>query len=104
MAVLLAIVGTVMTAMSKEAGAMAAQVRKGTIHTVLCQNLETCCGQAERCFFGKCGQPNLLFFKIVAKNIVQVKLLVNFNLCNLVFLQTIGEFQFVGLGLPSKFP
>ena len=29
-----------MMAMSQEAGAMAAQVRKGTIHTVLCQNLD----------------------------------------------------------------
>ena len=39
LAVFLTIVGTIMMAMSQEAGAMAAQVRKGTIHTVLCQNL-----------------------------------------------------------------
>ena len=37
--VLLIIVGTIMMAMSQKAGAMAAQVRKGTIHAVLCQNL-----------------------------------------------------------------
>ena len=30
-----------MMAMSQKAGAMAAQVRKGTIHAVLCQNLFT---------------------------------------------------------------
>ena len=35
LAVFLTIVGTIMMAMSQEAGAMAAQVRKGTIHTVL---------------------------------------------------------------------
>ena len=37
--VLLIIVGTIMMAMSQKAGAMAAQVRKGTIHAVLRQNL-----------------------------------------------------------------
>lgn len=40
LAVLLIIVGTIMMAMSQKAGAMAAQVRKGTIHAVLCQNLD----------------------------------------------------------------
>ena len=35
-----------MMAMSQKAGAMAAQVRKGTIHAVLCQNLVEC--NAER--------------------------------------------------------
>ena len=44
LAVLLIIVGTIMMAMSQKAGAMAAQVRKGTIHAVLCQNL--CCAPA----------------------------------------------------------
>ena len=39
LAVLLIIVGTIMMAMSQKAGAMAAQVRKGAIHAVLCQNL-----------------------------------------------------------------
>ena len=29
-----------MMAMSQKAGAMAAQVQKGTIHAVLCQNLD----------------------------------------------------------------
>ena len=49
LAVLLIIVGTIMMAMSQKAGAMAAQVRKGTIHAVLCQNLAS--GSAR----GYCG-------------------------------------------------